>query len=35
MQEGQWSSTAAVAHYLHNDEAKQDAQMKRIQRRAN
>jgi len=35
MQEGQWSSTAAVAHYLHNDdEAKQDAQMKRIKRRA-
>jgi hypothetical protein len=28
MQKGQWSSTAAMAHYLHDDdEAKQDAQM--------
>ena len=27
MQKGQWSSTAAMAHYLHDDdEAKQDAQ---------
>jgi hypothetical protein len=35
MQKGQWSSTAAMAHYLHDDdEAKQDAQMKRIKRRA-
>jgi hypothetical protein len=35
MQKGQWSSTAAMAHYLHDDdEAKQDAQMKRIRRRA-
>ena len=34
-QKGQWSSTAAMAHYLHDDdEAKQDAQMKRIKRRA-
>ncbi|WP_083633288.1 hypothetical protein [Bradyrhizobium sp. NAS96.2] len=34
MQKGQWSSTAAMAHYLHDDdEAKQDAQMKRIKRR--
>ena len=32
-QKGQWSSTAAMAHYLHDDdEAKQDAQMKRIRR---
>ncbi|WP_157863283.1 hypothetical protein [Bradyrhizobium tropiciagri] len=29
-----WSSTAATARYLHGDEAKQDAQMKRIKRRA-
>src|ERR1700757_1097780 len=35
MKKGQWSSTAAMAHYLHHDdEAKQDAQMKRIKRRA-
>ena len=35
MQKGQWSSTAAMAHYLHDDdESKQDAQMKRIKRRA-
>lgn len=35
MKKGQWSSTAAMAHYLHDDdEAKQDAQMKRIKRRA-
>ena len=34
MQKGQWSSTAAMAHYLHDDEAKQDAQMKRLKRRA-
>lgn len=35
MKKGQWSSTAAMAHYLHDDdEAKQDAQMKRIRRRA-
>jgi hypothetical protein len=35
MQKGQWSSTAAMAHYLHDDdEAKQEAQMKRIKRRA-
>ena len=35
MQKGRWSSTAAMAHYLHDDdEAKQDAQMKRIKRRA-
>ena len=34
MQKGQWSSTAAMAHYLHDDdEAKQDAQIKRIKRR--
>jgi hypothetical protein len=30
-----WSSSAAMAHYLHeDDEAKQDAQMKRLKRRA-
>ena len=35
MQKGQWSSTAAMAHYLHDDdEAKQDAPMERIKRRA-
>jgi hypothetical protein len=35
MKKGQWSSTAAMAHYLHDDDqAKQDAQMKRIKRRA-
>jgi hypothetical protein len=35
MQKGQWSSTTAMANYLHDDdEAKQDAQMKRIKRRA-
>jgi len=34
MKKGQWSSTKAMAHYLHHDdEAKQDAQMKRIKRR--
>jgi hypothetical protein len=34
MKKRQWSSTAAMAHYLHHDdEAKQDAQMKRIKRR--
>jgi hypothetical protein len=28
MQKGQWSSTAAMAHYLHDDdEGKQDAQI--------
>jgi len=37
MQKGQWSSTAAMAHYLHDDddEGKQDAQLKRIKRRKN
>ena len=37
MQKGQWSSTAAMAHYLHDDDeakAKQDARMRRIKRRA-
>ncbi|WP_368507841.1 hypothetical protein [Bradyrhizobium lupini] len=35
MKKGQWSSTAAMAHYLHDDDqAKQDAQMKCIKRRA-
>ena len=35
MEKGQWSSTKAMAHYLHaDDEAKQDAQLKRIKRRA-
>jgi hypothetical protein len=35
MRKGQWASTAAMAHYLHHDdEAKQDAQTKRIKRRA-
>jgi hypothetical protein len=35
MKKGQWSSTKAMANYLHDDEeAKQDAQMKRIKRRA-
>jgi hypothetical protein len=35
MEKGQWSSVAAMANYLHDDdEAKQDAQMKRIRRRA-
>jgi hypothetical protein len=34
MKKGQWSSTKAMAHYLHHDdEAKQDAQIKRIKRR--
>jgi hypothetical protein len=34
-EKGQWSSTNAMPHYLHgNDEAKQDAQIKRIERRA-
>jgi hypothetical protein len=32
---GQWSSTVAMARHLHDDdEATQDAQMKRIKRRA-
>ena len=36
MKKGQWSSTKAMAHYLHHDdEAKQDAQIKRIKRRKN
>jgi hypothetical protein len=35
MKKGQWSSTKAMVNYLHDDEeAKQDAQMKRIKRRA-
>jgi hypothetical protein len=35
MEKGQWSSPNAIPHYLHgNDEAKQDAQIKRIRRRA-
>jgi hypothetical protein len=35
MKKGQWSSTKAMVNYLHDDEeAKQDAQMKRILRRA-
>jgi len=35
MQKGEWSSTAAMAHYLHDDdEAKQEAQKKRLKRRA-
>jgi hypothetical protein len=34
MKKGQWSLTVAMARYLHDDEAKQDAQMKRIKRRA-
>jgi hypothetical protein len=34
MQKGQWSSTATMAHDLHDDDkAKQDAEMKRIKRR--
>jgi hypothetical protein len=34
MKKGQWSSTKAMAHYLHHDdEAKQDAQIKRIKQR--
>jgi hypothetical protein len=34
MKKGQWSSTKAMAHYLHHDDqAKQDAQIKRIKRR--
>jgi hypothetical protein len=33
MNKGQWSSMAAMANYLHDDEGKQDAQMKRIKRR--
>lgn len=34
MKKGQWSSTKAMAHYLqHDDEAKQDAQIKRIKLR--
>jgi hypothetical protein len=33
-EKGQWSSPNAMPHYLHgNDEAKQDAQLKRIERR--
>ena len=35
MEKGQWSSPKAMPHYLHgNDEAKQNAQIKRIKRRA-
>ena len=35
MTKGQWSSTAAMGNYLHDDdEGKQDAQMKRKKRRA-
>ena len=35
MEKGQWSSPNAMPRYLHgNDEAKQDAQVKRIKRRA-
>jgi hypothetical protein len=35
MTKGQWSSTAAMGNYLHDDdEGKQDAQMKRMKRRA-
>jgi hypothetical protein len=35
VKKGQWSSTKAIANYLHDDEeAKQDAQMKCITRRA-
>ena len=34
MKKGQWSSTRAMAHYLHHDdEAKQNAQIKRIKLR--
>lgn len=34
MKNGQWSSTKAMAHYLHHDdEAKRDAQIRRIKRR--
>ena len=34
MTKGQWSSTAAMGNYLHDDdEGKQDAQMKRMKRR--
>jgi hypothetical protein len=34
MEKGQWSSVTAMANYLHDDdEAKQDAQIKRIKRR--
>jgi hypothetical protein len=35
MQKGQWSSMAAMANYLHDDQGKQDAQIKRIKRRKN
>jgi hypothetical protein len=35
-EKGQWSSPNAMPHYLHgNDEAKRDAQLKRIERQAN
>ena len=35
MKKGQWSSTKAMPRYLHDDdEAKRDAQIKRIKRRA-
>jgi hypothetical protein len=35
MDKGQWSSTAAMTNYLHDDDAgKQDAQLKRIKQRA-
>jgi hypothetical protein len=33
MDKGQWSSVAAMAKYLHDDEGKQQAQIKRIKRR--
>jgi hypothetical protein len=33
-EKGEWSSPNAMPHYLHgNDEAKQDAQLMRIERR--
>ena len=36
MEKGQWSSTAAMGNYLHDDdEGEQDAQIKRIKRRGN
>jgi hypothetical protein len=35
MEKGQWSSTAAMGNYLHDDdEGKQEAQIKRVERRA-
>jgi hypothetical protein len=33
MEKGQWSSVTAMANYLHDDEGKQEAQIKRIKRR--